>query len=89
MLEEIFEEAHRHPQAFCKNDDARTTAYWADSGLGIGIIPASALKMIQHPDTLCKEIHDPELHSKISVIRNKNGYLSPIAKEFLNFIQLM
>ncbi len=89
IILETFHQHHLHPHIFCKNDDARTTAYWADSGLGIGIIPASALKMIQHPDTLCKEIHDPELHSKISVIRNKNGYLSPIAKEFLNFIQLM
>ena len=87
IILELFQQQDLHPHIFCKNDDARTTAYWADAGLGIGIIPASALKMIQNPDTICKEIRDEQLHSKISVIHNKNGYLSPIVKEFLSFIQ--
>ena len=87
IILELFQQQDLHPHIFCKNDDARTTAYWADAGLGIGIIPASALKMIQNPDTICKEIRDEQLHSKISVIHNKNGYLSPIVTEFLSFIQ--
>lgn len=89
IVSELFQQHGLHPHIFCKNDDARTTVYWADAGLGIGIIPASALKMVRNPDTVCKEIHDKQLHSKISVIHNKNGYLSPIAKEFLDFIQLI
>ena len=89
IILELFQQYHLQPHIFCKNDDARTTAYWADAGLGIGIIPASALKMIQNPDTICKEIRDLELHSKICVIHNRNGYLSPIAKEFLNFVQMV
>ncbi|MCI7814240.1 MAG: LysR family transcriptional regulator [Lachnospiraceae bacterium] len=87
IILEQFQLHHLHPQILCKNDDARTTAYWADAGLGIGIIPASALKLVQNPDTLCRELRDPELHSKISVIYNKNGYLSPVAREFLTFLQ--
>lgn len=44
-------------QIFCKNEDARTTLYWADAGLGIGIIPESAVSLIESTDTVCKN-HD-------------------------------
>lgn len=47
IILELFQQQDLHPHIFCKNDDARTTAYWADAGLGIGIIPASALKMFR------------------------------------------
>ncbi|MGI6005758.1 MAG: LysR family transcriptional regulator, partial [Christensenellales bacterium] len=45
LLHEVFSEAGIAPFICCKNDDARTTLAWAHAGLGIGIVPQSALLM--------------------------------------------
>ena len=38
-----FQELGFEPNIFCINDDARTTILWARAGLGIGIVPKSAI----------------------------------------------
>ena len=68
VLEEIFEEAHLHPQAFCKNDDARTTAFWAGAGLGVGIVPASVLPLLRNGEMVFRPIEDERLVSSISAV---------------------
>ncbi|MCD8249415.1 MAG: LysR family transcriptional regulator, partial [Lachnospiraceae bacterium] len=40
ILSESFRNAGFLPRIFCKNDDARTSAAWADAGLGVTILPA-------------------------------------------------
>lgn len=87
ILQELFRLENIHPNIFCINDDARTTTLWADAGLGVGIIPASTVSLIKQPDTIYKTINDTRLYSKISMIHNKNSYLSVIAKTFIDFIQ--
>ncbi len=42
-----FAEIDVSPNVFCINDDARTTASWADRGLGIGILPESAKALLK------------------------------------------
>lgn len=51
-LLESFREAGLVPHVFCKNDDARTSVIWADAGLGISILPASAFGLVKNPGTL-------------------------------------
>lgn len=73
-------------QIFCKNEDARTTLYWADAGLGIGIIPESAVSLIESTDTVCKKIANAELYSRICLVYHENHYLSALAKIFLKYL---
>lgn len=76
------------PNIFCKNDDARTTLLWADAGMGIGIVPKSAVALIKSSSLKYKEIKEPSLETQIAAIWMKNRYISTAAKHFLeNFIQ--
>ncbi|MBS1312017.1 MAG: LysR family transcriptional regulator, partial [Ruminococcus sp.] len=42
ILNQTFRTLELPVSYFCVNEDARTTVYWADAGLGVGIIPESA-----------------------------------------------
>ncbi len=87
ILEEAFHSADLDLAPFCKNDDARTTAFWTDAGLGVGILPASTMTLFRHEDIIWKQIDDERLTSSISVIRSKNAYLSAIARIFIEYLQ--
>lgn len=84
VLSERFQAAGIQPYLFCKNDDARTCALWADAGLGVAILPASAMELIRNPETDVYEIDDPRLHSGICIVHAKDTWLSAIAKSFLS-----
>ena len=71
------------PEIFCENDDARTTMMWANSGLGIGILPISAFNLIAKEDLVYKIIDNKKLNTQIGVIWMKERYLSSIAKSFI------
>lgn len=86
MILSAFSKQQLSCQIFCKNEDARTTLHWADAGLGIGIVPRSAVSLIRKPDTVCKKIADAELASRICLVYHENHYLSALAKLFLNYL---
>ena len=71
------------PKIFCKNDDARTTLLWAEAGLGIAIVPKSAVKLIGSTILVYKEIDERALRTKIAAIWMKNRYITSSAKHFL------
>ncbi|WP_410771609.1 LysR family transcriptional regulator [Fontibacillus sp. BL9] len=71
------------PDVFCKNDDARTTLLWANAGMGIGIIPKSALKLASHNQLIYKEIKSEALRTRIAAVWAKDRYLSTLAKKFI------
>lgn len=87
VLQKRFKSAHIEPAVFCKNDDARTSAFWADAGLGVAILPASAAGLIRNPQTLLYQIDDRRLCSGICVVSNKDAWLSAIAKAFLSYLE--
>lgn len=87
ILSEAFRSSDLELNPFCKNDDARTTAFWADAGLGVGILPESAVTLFHHPDMIWKQIDEKRLTSSISVIRSKDSYLSSIARAFIEYLQ--
>lgn len=87
VLQRRFKSARMEPVIFCKNDDARTSALWADAGLGIAILPASAAGLLHSPQTLIYQIDDRKLCSDICVVYNKDAWLSAIAKAFLSYLQ--
>lgn len=86
ILLERFDSAGICPDIFCKNEDARTSALWADAGLGVSILPASARSLLHHPETVLYKIDDPQLHSGICVVHNKDARLSGVAKAFFTYL---
>lgn len=75
------------PYIFCMNDDARTTASMANSGLGIGIIPESTLPLLSAPNMVQKTISDPGFNSNICLLRNPNSYQSTVVNLFYQFLE--
>ena len=84
ILLESFREAGLVPHVFCKNDDARTSVIWADAGLGISILPASAFGLVKNPDTVSRQISDLPLTSSICLVRSQDTWISTAARAFLN-----
>lgn len=86
----IIETCHNagfEPKIICKNDDARTTLLWADSGIGIGIIPRSAIGLIGSSRLKHKEISASSLETQVAAIWSKNRYLSACARNFLEIFK--
>lgn len=84
LIRETCEKAGFEPEFFCKNDDARTTLQWAHAGLGIGIIPESALRLSNHSGLHVKTIRSEPLRTQIAAIWSKERYLSTLAKRFID-----
>lgn len=87
LFMECFEKSNLAPNFFCKNDDARTTLLWAEAGLGIAIVPKSAVKLIDSSNLILKEINEPTLYTKIAAVWLKNKYLSEAGKNFLQVFE--
>ncbi|WP_438431547.1 LysR family transcriptional regulator [Gorillibacterium sp. sgz500922] len=71
------------PEVFCLNDDARTTLQWAKAGLGIGLVPESAIRIAGSGGLLVREISSDVLKTRIAAIWMKDKYLSAPAARFL------
>lgn len=82
-----FAKAEVMPNIFCVNDDARTTAAWADSGLGVGILPESAGALLKNEQTEIHEIEDAGLLTEIYIVVHQNAYRSEIAKTLIDFVK--
>lgn len=86
IFQRIAQEKSLTPSIFCMNDDARTTASMANAGLGVGIIPESALPLLFSPHIEKRIISDEGLESNICLLRNPNSYLSTVMELFYNFL---
>lgn len=71
------------PNIFCINDDARTTLLWAAAGLGIAIVPKSALNLVMSENLNFKVINESALTTRIAAIWIRDKYLSSVARSFL------
>ena len=69
------------------NDDARTTASMAANGFGIGIIPSSALPLLENADVIHKKLTNSALHSKICLLQNPSHYVSISATLFEDYFR--
>lgn len=76
------------PTILCRNDDARTTILWANAGLGVAIIPASAFSLAEHDQLRAKVIDDATLYTSIAVAWPKDRYLSCLAQAFIDSLSL-
>ena len=88
LINETFEKKGLEPKILCKNDDARTTLQWAEAGLGIAVVPKSALKIIGPSHLIYKELDAENLITNICAIWMKDRYISSSAKNFLDIFKL-
>lgn len=77
-LDEGFE-----PNIFCLNDDLSVAILWAEAGLGIALVPISALNLKTHESLSYKIIDESSFCTQSALITVKGRYLSTIAKKFL------
>lgn len=71
------------PQVLCCGDDIRSLLVLANKGIGLAIVPKSALGLIHSNNLKYMEIVDSPLKIKKAVIWRKQGYLSAVARHFL------
>ncbi|MDP4143610.1 MAG: LysR family transcriptional regulator [Bacillota bacterium] len=83
LIADAFDEESLNPTVLCKTDDARSTLLWADAGIGIALVPESAIRLIGSTKLRYKKIKNPHLETKIAAIWMKNRHLSTAAKHFL------
>ncbi|MFW6678013.1 LysR family transcriptional regulator [Lacrimispora sp. AGF001] len=79
-----FQNSGIEPDIFCRNDDARTCLQWAKAGLGIALVPQSICDITLQDNLMFKEIDSPDTVTQIAAVYKKNGYVSNIAREFVN-----
>lgn len=84
VLNQHFEANGLHPNYLCINDDARTGTAWAKAGMGVTILPASGAESLTSKKIIKKVITNPVITSDICILHHPDGYLSSIAKMFLD-----
>ncbi|MTK11293.1 MAG: LysR family transcriptional regulator [Clostridiaceae bacterium] len=83
MIVDSCEKSGFEPKILCKSDDARSILLWADTGIGVAIVPKAAMGLIPSTNLKYKEINESSLETQTAIIWMKNRYLSSAAKHFL------
>ncbi len=78
LINDTFARENIRLNTMCINDDARTTLLWAKAGMGIGILPKSAVRFERNDEIKYYEILQDNLKTKISAIWLKDRYLSTV-----------
>lgn len=87
LLIHEFEKFGISPQILCINDDARTTTKWAVHGLGVGIVPKSAIDTSHCDNLQIRPIDCKELTSGIECIFTSNKYRSAATEYFYAYMK--
>lgn len=75
------------PNVFCESDDVRSMLSWANTGMGIAIVPKSALTLAENNNLLYKEIITPTLATKTYMIWMNNHYINSATRHFLDMFK--
>lgn len=87
VLRSRFEAKGCAMRVFCRNDDAQTTLALAESGLGVGILPASALTEQENHRLTVRAIDDAALTTEIAAVYREPKLLPQCARLFLSFLK--
>lgn len=81
-----FFDRHRLPfHIVCRNDDARTSLFYAEQGLGVALMPISAAHS-EVPDIICKEIEGDPWETDIVLLYDDRTYLPECAKDLRDYL---
>lgn len=82
-----YQEIGLEPKIICRHTDVRSMLAWAVAGLGIAIVPKSAINFIPGNKLSFKEIIEPALRTMpAAVVWLRNRYLSAAARNFINIV---
>jgi len=84
-LAERFREEDLHPRVVCVSDDARTVVSMAEAGMGLGIVPQSAVP--ERDAALARVIGEECLRSEICAVCRKDVYVSAAARQLFQSVR--
>lgn len=76
------------PRILCKSNDPKTILLWANTGIGVAIVPKTCLGLIESINLKYKDINEPSLLAGTAVVWLKNKYLPATARHFLETFKL-
>jgi LysR family transcriptional regulator, salicylic acid-responsive activator of bsdBCD len=82
-IEEACMKAGFEPRVICRIDDTRILIDWANSGMGVAIIPRDMIRLVPDVNIECRVIKEDSLVTRTAIIWMKNGHLSTAARHFL------
>lgn len=87
-VKENFRALGFEPNIITESDNIATILNWAYHGIGIAIVPKSAMNILPNKELVYKEIINPGIKTRpAGIIWRKNVYLSTAAKKFLEYFQ--
>lgn len=86
ILRHAFGEEETDMNIFCINDDARTSIKLAAAGLGVALVPASAVEGATSEGMTVKYIDNARLKSSLTIIHKKKDKLSGPGDLFFKYI---
>jgi LysR family transcriptional regulator, salicylic acid-responsive activator of bsdBCD len=87
-IEEACRKAGFEPRIVCRIDDTRSMLSWANTGMGIAIIPRDMIGLLPDVKLDYREIKEESLVTRTVIIWMKNRYLSAPARHFLETFKL-
>ena len=87
-IEEICVKSGFHPRVICRIDDTRILIEWANSGMGIAIIPRDMIGLVPEVKLEYREIKEEALVTRTVIIWMKNAYLSAAARHFIQAFEI-
>lgn len=84
IIRNAFSEKNLHPQFLCIADDARTIIALAKKGIGVGLMPISALNGETTLTTVT--LDHPDFVSELCAVTRRGGYLTAAARQFLELV---
>ncbi|MGB6128440.1 MAG: LysR family transcriptional regulator [Psychrilyobacter sp.] len=71
------------PNIICEGEDSKSILLWTYTGMGIGIVPKSAAKLMPNKNLRSIIIEESELETQTVIVWVKNRPLSEVAETFL------
>lgn len=85
LLREIFAKHDCEASFFCQSDDIMPLFAWAEAGLGLAVLPESALDVSAFKALHCVDVADAEMVTTSALVWVKKQYRSKIADKFIEF----
>lgn len=89
ILMEQFQNHELVPNIICINEDARTTAALAETGMGVGLVPESALSLLKTDATVWRRISDLDITTEIELVYHPASYIPPCGELFLEYMNCL
>ena len=75
------------PNIISQSDSSIQDILWAQSGVAIAVLPASAANIIKSNDLVFRKIVEPEMPTQAALVWERERKLSIVAKNFISVVQ--